>query len=129
VNRLFSVSPLFQVIIVVFAVRPQQRQSGEVLRRQLAQHLLGPLASSTFAAVTTTASSNPMVSTTIWRLRPWTSLPPSKPCCSPGPPPLTDWLSILPADGVGARPAATRTCSRSVRTIRAQVPSRFQPSK
>ena len=53
------------------------------------------LASSTSAAVTSTASSKPMLSTTIWRLRPSTFLALSRPRCSPPEVVSTDWLSTL----------------------------------
>jgi hypothetical protein len=41
---------------------------------------------------------------------------------------LTDWLSMITAEGVGARPAATRTCARSASCTRDQVPSRRHAS-
>jgi hypothetical protein len=57
--------------------------------------------------VTITASSRPSVSTTACRLRPLTSLPPSKPrlSASTTASALTDWESITPALGSGSRPA------------------------
>ena len=56
-------------------------------------------ASSTLAAVTTTAIKKPRESTRIWRLRPWTSLPPSIPRPLPPRAVLTDWLSMAAAAG------------------------------
>jgi hypothetical protein len=52
-------------------------------------------ASSTEAAVTSTASSKPMRSTTICRFRPSTFLALSRPLCSPPEVMSTDWLSTL----------------------------------
>ena len=39
---------------------------------------------------------------------------------------FTDWLSIIAAEGVGSRPALTRTCSRKVSWIICHVPARRQ---
>ena len=47
------------------------------------------------AAVTSTASSNPMLSTTMCRFRPSTFLALSRPRCSPPEVVSTDWLSTL----------------------------------
>src|SRR4051794_32867795 len=65
--------------------------------------------SSAAALVTVTARSRPSVSTTMCPLRPLRSLPPSKPRGPPISVALTVWLSMLPALGVGSRPAACRT--------------------
>jgi hypothetical protein len=35
---------------------------------------------------------------------------------------LTDWLSIIPAEGLGSRPAASRACSNSSKLIRSNTP-------
>jgi hypothetical protein len=72
-----------------------------------------PLPSSRSAAVTKTASSNPMLSTTIWRFRPSTFLALSRPRASPPVVVSTDWLSTL-ADVRGAYGfSAVRTFVRS----------------
>ena len=56
---------------------------------------LAALASSILAAVTRTAISKPMLSTTIWRFLPSTFLALSRPRCSPPEVVSTDWLSTL----------------------------------
>ena len=50
---------------------------------------------------TTTASSRPRVSTTIWRLRPLTFLPASKPFGPPASVVLTDWRIDHGGSGLG----------------------------
>lgn len=64
----------------------------------------------TFAAVTMTVSSSPVVSTTMRRSRPLIFFPPSKPREAAGTDAaaLTDWESMMPAVGSGSRPAAAR---------------------
>src|SRR4029450_6211883 len=70
--------------------------------------------SCTQAAVTSTTSSSPMVSTAKWRLRPLTFLPASQPrlCWPTVSAARTDWESTTAADGAARRPAASRTRSR-----------------
>src|SRR5262249_15694351 len=75
VGMLFQ--PLVQFVIVIFVIRKDHLHARNPIRLDLTQTSLPALASSTEAAVTTTASSKPMVSTTIWRLRPVIFLPPS----------------------------------------------------
>src|SRR5437588_12828749 len=36
---------------------------------------------------------------------------------------LTDWLSMIPADGLGSRLAASRACTSNSKLIRCNVPS------
>jgi len=82
-----------------------------------------PVPSSTWAPVTTTAKSSPSVSTTMCRFRPLSRFPPSYPCPPPISVALTVWLSMLPALGVGSRPACRRTGWRKASLRAAQVPS------
>jgi len=68
--------------------------------------------SSADATETTTTSSNPSVSTMIWRFRPVIFWPPSEPRPSATSVALTVWLSMLPAlrsfpHGIGIDPQAT----------------------
>src|SRR3954447_7539510 len=76
---------------------------------------IAPSRSATLAAVTSTTTSRPMVSTTRCRLRPMVFLPASQPreprptVAAPG----TVWESTAPAEASGSRPAASRTASRS----------------
>ena len=86
-----------------------------------------PTASGTLAAVTTTASTNPMVSTAMCRLRPVTFLAPSYPRAPPTSVALTDWLSTTAMRGAASRPAASRTCSRRAVSSFSQVPSQVHP--
>jgi hypothetical protein len=58
------------------AIGPNQAELWKSPQK-LAQHQLGAITVFNVAASTTTANSNPMVSTTIWRLRPFTFLPAS----------------------------------------------------
>jgi hypothetical protein len=66
---------------------------------------LTPSRSWTEAAWTTTARSNPMVSTTMCRFRPATRLPMSKPRASPPSAVCTLWLSTIAAEGLLCRPS------------------------
>ena len=78
VARLLPCQPAVQLPVVVFAVRPQQAQPRELRRGEALRNTRGACVPSSRAAdVTATASSNPIVSTTMWRLRPLTFLPPS----------------------------------------------------
>src|SRR5215210_3831800 len=59
-----------------------------------------PSWSGTLALCTLALRTNPSVSTSRWRLRPRTFLPPSYPLCSPPTPlVLADWESTIPAVG------------------------------
>jgi hypothetical protein len=58
------------------------------------------------AVWTRTASNEPSVSVTTWRLRPFTFLATSNPRGPPLSVVFTLWLSMMPADGVGLRPTA-----------------------
>ena len=99
-------------------------------RRHPVQQIIGtagaPSRSWTPAPWTTTAISRPPVSVRMWRLRPLTRLPASKPRMPPLSVVFTDWLSITPADGAAWRPAASRAETTSNRLISAQVPSSRQ---
>src|SRR5207248_10328453 len=81
------------------------------------------------APVTATARSSPREPTTTCRLRPLTFLWASYPRASPPSVDGTDWLSMLPALGVGFRPSARRTRSRRASWIRASVPLLRHSSK
>jgi hypothetical protein len=97
---------------------------GKAVAEISASYCGAALPSSLPAAVIKTVMRSPNVSTKIWRLRPFTRLPPSSP--RSGPPlsvVLTDCLSMQTALGVGSRPAATRGCSRNAVTTLPQVPS------
>jgi hypothetical protein len=78
--------------------------------------------SSSLAEVTATATSRPIVSTTTCLFRPLTFLWLSRPRADPPSVAGTDWVSMLPALGVGSRPSATRTRSRSASWIASRVP-------
>src|ERR1041385_3657659 len=60
------------------------------------------------AGWTCTTRSEPSVSVTRWRLRPFIFLAGSNPRGPPSSVVLTDWLSMTPAEGLGSRPAASR---------------------
>jgi hypothetical protein len=49
----------------------------------------------------------------MWRLRPLTFLPASNPRGPPASVVLTDWLSMIPADGLASRPAVSRAAISS----------------
>src|SRR5512135_2593606 len=86
-------------------------------------------ASSTSAPVTRTASSDPRLSTTIWRFRPSTFLKLSRPRRSPPEVVSTDWLSTL-AEVRGRRGfSIVRTLRRSRSWIASRVPSCRHRSK
>ena len=75
-----------------------------------------PSWSGTLALCTLASTSSPSVSTRMWRLRPLTFLPPSKPLCSPPTPVVfTDWASTMPALGSGSRPSFRLKRRRSAR--------------
>ena len=80
---------------MVLAVRVHSLDTAHRLTFQAGEQLRGRRASSILAAVTRTAISKPMLSTTIWRFLPSTSWALSGPAarrprwCS------TDWLSTL----------------------------------
>src|SRR5258708_30260764 len=61
-----------------------------------------------------------MVAVTIWRLRPLTFLPASYPRGPPLSVVLTDWLSMIPAEGLASRPAASRGSINNSKLIRIQ---------
>src|SRR5512143_1587507 len=69
--------PAVEVVLMVLRVRPQQIQPSSMFGGQTGQHLAGEVPSSADATDTTTTSSNPSVSTMIWRFRPVIFLPPS----------------------------------------------------
>src|SRR6266849_7910500 len=72
----------------------------------------------------------PIVSTSLFRLRPLTFLPPSKPRSSPPTSVVfTLWLSRLAALGCASRPSAKRTGSRSAALIACHAPSRAPAPK
>ena len=82
--------------------------------------------------MTITTSSSPIVSTTMWRLRPLIFLPASYPrvCAETVSAPLTDCESTIPAEGSGLRRSSlTRTRSRSASCSRSSVPSSPQARK
>src|SRR4051794_16668017 len=95
---LYPVRPL--VLSAVTRIQPQMREAGKALVR-LAQQRLDALVVHDLGAVDLRLeSTKPSVSTRMWRLRPLTFLPPSKPRCSPPTAVLfTDWLSTTPALG------------------------------
>jgi hypothetical protein len=80
------------------------------------------------AAVTSTVSSRPMVSTAMCRSRPLTFLPGSNPRLSLATvsAALTDWESMTAADGSGLRPAAIRHWRRSSPCIASVAPQSCQ---
>ena len=73
--------------------------------------------------MTSTASSNPMLSTTIWRFRPSTFLALSRPRCSPPEVVSTDWLSTLAVVRGWYGFSFARTFLRSRSWIVSRVPS------
>ncbi len=73
--------------------------------------------------MTTTAKSNPSESKAMCRFRPLIFLPPSYPRLAAISVALTVWLSMLPALGLGSRPAARRTFCRKASRISCPVPS------
>ena len=79
----------------------------------------------------TTASSRPIASTAMWRLRPFTFFALSHPRLALGTVSAarTDWESITAAVGSASRPAAARTWARSASCSRAKVPSSRQVAK
>ena len=82
--------------------------------------------------MTITTSSRPIVSTTMWRLRPLIFLPASYPrvCAETVSAALTDCESTIPAEGSGSRRSSlTRTRSRSASCSRSSVPSSHQARK
>src|SRR5262245_15024397 len=107
-----ALHPGRQVVVVVVLVRPQPPQAREVLPAHCSSTCGATSPSSALAAVTTTASSRPSVSTAMCRLRPLTFLCTSTPRCSPPSLVATDWLSMLPALGGGLRCSWQRTSLR-----------------
>ena len=87
--------------------------------------------SRTEAAVITTASTRPMASTAMCRLRPLTFLALSQPRAAFGTVSAarTDWESMIAAVGSVYRPAADLTRSRSASCSRVKVPSSRQAAK
>ena len=81
--------------------------------------------------MTITTSIRPIVSTTIWRLRPLIRLPASKPrlAAPTVSAPLTDCESTIPAEGSRLRDSEARTCSRSSSCNAFSVPSLLQSRK
>ena len=79
----------------------------------------------------TTASTRPIASTAMCRLRPFTFLALSQPGLAFGTVSAarTDWESITAAVGSASRPAAARTWARSPSCSRARVPSSRQAAK
>ena len=87
------------------------------------------------ASCTVTPTRSPPVSVTMWRLRPLTFLPASPgsgrrpargqapPRGPPAPVVFTLWLSMIPADGLASRPAASHAASSRAWWMRRQVPS------
>src|SRR2546421_11541975 len=72
---------------------------------------------------------SPLVSTSRWCLRPLIFLPASYPRSPPCSVVLTDWLSRMPALGVGSRPCVIRTASRNVVCILSHTPVSRQLQK
>lgn len=91
------------------------------LGTSLGQNGAAPSRSCTLAAVIVTASSKPSASVTIWRLRPLTFLPASKPVSPPCAVLRVLWESGMAAEGSGARPMRSRHCWRSRSCICSQV--------
>src|SRR3954451_23324556 len=87
-----------------------------------ANNSVAALASSTLAAVTRTASSNPMLSTTMCRFRPSTFLALSRPRASPPEVVSTDWLTTLAVVRGAFGFSWVRTLARSRSWIRSRVP-------
>jgi hypothetical protein len=98
----------------VSATSPDQADRGELLAQQ-GQRPKAPSRSCTEAAVRTTASTRPKVSTAMRHLLPLIFLPPSNPLLAAltVSAALTDGESIDPAVGSSARPHATRSRPRS----------------
>src|SRR5665213_4074885 len=67
-----------------------------------------PCGSWMFAGCACAASTNPCVSVTIWRLRPLMRWPASTPRGPPLSVIATLWLSMMPTEGIGPRPARRR---------------------
>jgi hypothetical protein len=76
-----------------------------------------------FASCTTTALTNPVLSTSKCRFLPLIFLPPSNPRMPPFSVVLAVWESITAALGVGSLPARRRSLSRRTVWICSQVPS------
>ncbi len=99
---------------------------SRIHRDRLAQQEPDPVAVHTIGGVGRALSTRPSVSTNRWRLRPFTSLPPSNPRASPTPVILTDWLSVLPTLGwggmaqVGLQPLAQGRMGALPRSIDAE---------
>ena len=85
----------------------------------------------TDAAVITTASTRPIVSTAMCRLRPFTFFALSQPRLALGTVSAarTDWESMIAAVGSASRPAAALTWARSASCSWASVPSSRQAAK
>jgi hypothetical protein len=98
----------------VAAVGPGQLDQGKALRRFHSRGLAASR-SCTLAAVTSTVSSRPSTPTAMCRLRPCTFLPASYPRLDRAtfPAALTDWESMIAAEGTRLRPASRRARSRS----------------
>src|ERR671916_1742375 len=85
---------------------------------------LSPSWSGTLALCTLALRTKPSVSTSRWRLRALTFLPPSYPLCSPPTPVVfADCESTMPALGCGFLPERTRKTWRRAAFSRSHVPS------
>ena len=106
--------PLEQHVSPIGPVAPDEPQPMEPASPELepAQQRRQPLLVS-LAAVTTTARSKPMLSTSTWRLRPLTRLPPSKPPAQwVRQPSGTDCVSAMATQGDWGRLRSSRTHPR-----------------
>src|SRR5207253_10614598 len=97
--------------------------------KELVNRASRPCRSSTWAAVTTTATTSPSVSTKRWRLRPLTFLFPSNLTPLLWVAVLTLWLSMAPADGSARRPWHRRSTWRSSVITRSHTLVRRQRRK